>query len=509
LRGYLDQAVPLLDEVMATTDDPIVRADAALLRGQAETWRAGPRRGYSLLTAEAEAVEAHDPDRAAGLLAHAVTAAMLEGDIKRAVGLARQAVDVAAAATWTAGAGSVAASLALAHALLLHGQAAEASALLDPLQLLADALAGSGGMPEAEHLVQAMGLLDLLLEEWDRGERRVEDVIQRARRLGTPGVLAFSSAVLAEICWRTGRWAEAHAVASSDVQEALGGEDPAARAFASCYLARIEAGLGNIEACRRTATEALAAGTRLGMGSVQVFANSALGFLELGLGNAEAALVHLDQIARAANAWELRNPGIVWWSGDHLEACWRAGRIDETRRRVEELEEAAEATQMTWARGVAARGRGLLAGEARFEDEFAASLASLEQAESPFEQARTRLCRGERRQQVGRHADGDLDLQAAMSVFERLGARPWAERARSLLGGHVAVPTRPALTLLTPSELRVALAVGHGSSNRAAAEGLYVSVKTVDFHLQNIYRKLGLRSRTELAVLVARAGVAS
>ena len=454
-------------------------------------------------------MEAHDPDRAAGLLAHAVTAVMLEGDIKRAVPLARRAVDVAATATSSLGAGSVAGHLALAHTLLLHGQAGEATRLLDPLQLLADALAGSVSAPETEHLVQAMALLDLLLEEWERGRRRVEDVIQRARRLGTPGVLAFSSAVLAEIYWRTGRWTEAHAVASSDVQVALGGEDPAARAFASGYLARIEAGLGNVEACRRIATEALTAGTRLGMGSVQLFANSALGFLELGLGNAEAALVHLDQVTRAANAWELRNPGIVWWTGDHLEACWRAGRMDETRRRVDELEELAEATKLTWARGVAARGRGLLAGEARFEDEFAASLTWLEQVESPFEQARTRLCRGERRQRVGRHADGDLDLHDAMTVFERLGARPWAERARSLLGGHVAVPTRPALSLLTPSELRVALAVGHGSSNRAAAEDLYVSVKTVGFHLQNIYRKLELRSRTELAVLVARAGVAS
>jgi DNA-binding NarL/FixJ family response regulator len=354
-----------------------------------------------------------------------------------------------------------------------------------------------------------MALLDLLLEEWERGRRRAEEAIQRARRLATPGVLVSSSAVLAEIYWRTGRWTEAHAIASSDVQEALGGEAPAARALTRGYQARIEAGLGNVEACRRTAAEALTAGTRLGMGSAQLFANSALGFLELGLGDAEAALVHLDQVTRAADAWELRNPGIVWWAGDHLEACWRAGRIDETRKRVDELEQVAEATNLSWARGIAARARGLLAGEASFEEQFAASLTCLERVDSPFEQARTRLCRGERRHRVGRHADGDLDLQNAVSVFERLGARPWAERARSLLGRHVAVPTRPALSLLTPSELRVALAVGHGSSNRTAADDLYISVKTVDFHLQNIYRKLELRSRTELAVLVARDGVAS
>ena len=67
------------------------------------------------------------------------------------------------------------------------------------------------------------------------------------------------------------------------------------------------------------------------------------------------------------------------------------------------------------------------------------------------------------------------------------------------------LPVPPALAALTAAELRVAVAVGRGLSNRAAADQLYLSVKTVDHHLQRIYRKLDLRSRAELAVLVTRS----
>ncbi|MGQ0803972.1 MAG: response regulator transcription factor [Actinomycetota bacterium] len=103
----------------------------------------------------------------------------------------------------------------------------------------------------------------------------------------------------------------------------------------------------------------------------------------------------------------------------------------------------------------------------------------------------------------------EVDLASARDAFEQLGARLWADRARALLGGEPAGPSEPPLSeALTPGELRVALAVGRGATNKAAAEELFLSVKTVDFHLQGIYRKLGLHSRAELAARVAREGAA-
>jgi DNA-binding NarL/FixJ family response regulator len=95
-----------------------------------------------------------------------------------------------------------------------------------------------------------------------------------------------------------------------------------------------------------------------------------------------------------------------------------------------------------------------------------------------------------------------VPLRAALATFERLNAEPWAQRARRELaasGEHVRarrdVPTRE----LTPQELQVALAVADGATNREAAAALFVSPKTVEAQLTSIYRKLNLRSRTQLA----------
>jgi DNA-binding NarL/FixJ family response regulator len=101
------------------------------------------------------------------------------------------------------------------------------------------------------------------------------------------------------------------------------------------------------------------------------------------------------------------------------------------------------------------------------------------------------------------------DAADACEVFHSLGATPWAARAEGLLGVSGSASPRPAqqqrmTATLTSAELRVALAIGRGASSREAADELYVSVRTVEFHLGNIYRKLALRSRTELALLVDR-----
>ncbi|MGQ0803973.1 MAG: ATP-binding protein [Actinomycetota bacterium] len=380
LSGQLDRAVPVLDTARATTRDPGLRGDVTILRGQAEIWRRGPRLGYELLVAEADALEATDPERAALLLTHAVNALLLGGDVRRALPVAERAQ---AAADRAAGTVPIAAQTARAQALLLHGETARALALLEPLQQLAVALAGSG-VPEAEHLVQVIAFADVVLEEWDRARELAEGVTSRARREGTPGVLGFSSAVLAGLNWRTGRWAEAYATASTDVLFGVTGEERAGKIYAQAFLAQIEAGLGRTDDCRTHATAALGASVELGMGSVLIWASAALGLLELGLGNYEAAIARFAPIARASDGWEVREPGVVWWTGDGIEAYWRAGRVDDARRLLTTLERQAETTSGTWAKAVAARGRGLLAPDDGFEECFAEALDWHDRTASPF-----------------------------------------------------------------------------------------------------------------------------
>jgi DNA-binding NarL/FixJ family response regulator len=150
----------------------------------------------------------------------------------------------------------------------------------------------------------------------------------------------------------------------------------------------------------------------------------------------------------------------------------------------------------------------LLADGASCEREFLRALDWHERTPTPFDQARTELCFGERLRRMRRGADARVYLRSALQTFDRLGATPWAGRARSELAatGETAGPTPDNdLSELTPQELQLALIVGHGATNKEAAAALFISPKTVEAHLHRIYVKLEIRSRTELARMLARA----
>jgi DNA-binding NarL/FixJ family response regulator len=155
-----------------------------------------------------------------------------------------------------------------------------------------------------------------------------------------------------------------------------------------------------------------------------------------------------------------------------------------------------------------ARCRGLLDDD--FEEVFAAALTLDDQRPMPFERARTLLALGRRLHRACRRAEARDHLRAALGAFERLQAHAWAGQAEAELrsagarrrrGGHDGA--------LTSQELRVAAAVRRGGSNRDIAASLFLSPKTVEFHLSQIYRKLGVHSRTQLAAALAdRDGLA-
>ena len=134
----------------------------------------------------------------------------------------------------------------------------------------------------------------------------------------------------------------------------------------------------------------------------------------------------------------------------------------------------------------------------------AASVApsrSMQFAQNPFEAARTQLAYGERLRRSGRRIDAREQLRAALVVFERLGAAPWAERARAELraSGERLRRRDPATRdELTPQEVQIAMVVIEGKTNREVGAQLFLSPKTVEWHLGNIYRKLAVRSRSQL-----------
>ena len=140
------------------------------------------------------------------------------------------------------------------------------------------------------------------------------------------------------------------------------------------------------------------------------------------------------------------------------------------------------------------------ADEETCEVEFAEALARHAEIAAEFEQARTRLCFGERLRRARRRREAREQLRAALEVFERLGMPHWGGRARAELraSGEKLRPRGPEHEQLTAQELRIALQAAEGKTNRQIAAALFLSPKTVEFHLGRAYRKLGITSRAEL-----------
>jgi DNA-binding CsgD family transcriptional regulator len=237
---------------------------------------------------------------------------------------------------------------------------------------------------------------------------------------------------------------------------------------------------------------------------VQLYA--ALGLLELGLGRIPEAIEALETGDRHMRRHDMSS-AVASLRPDLVEAYVRAGRREEALEVLDRLAAEADATGSGWARAVVARGQSLLASDEAMRGAFEGALALCDVLPMPFEQARTLLAFGERLRRAKQRAEAREPLTGALDAFERLGARPWAERARAELratGGPAGTRrTQAAAEQLTPHELQIALLVAQGMTNREAAAALFLSPKTIEYHLGQIYRKLDVRGRAQLARFMA------
>lgn len=228
------------------------------------------------------------------------------------------------------------------------------------------------------------------------------------------------------------------------------------------------------------------------------------------LSRADAAVEQLSWVARATDAAGMEEPTLIPWAPDLVEAFLRADRRDDARQAVTVLGRRADAAGTTIAAAAHARCRGLVDDD--FDVTFVLALQLDDKRPMPFERARTLLAYGRRLHRGKRRAEARERLREALATFERLGATPWAAQAAAELraaGGRHPTGSRGAIArALTTQEHRVAAAVVAGASNREAAAELFLSQKTIEFHLGQIYRKLGVRSRTQLAAALA-AGAGS
>ncbi len=322
---------------------------------------------------------------------------------------------------------------------------------------------------------------------------------------GAVGALPILRSAQLEVDLRRGHWAQARARGAEAMRISVETGQTVSSVLPLAILARLDAAMGNEQACREAASEAQRLAQAAGIGALNVYAEAAVGLLELGLGHAGRAAEHLDAAAQLCRDYGQLDPSAVQFYPDRIEAHVRAGNLDRAREALAEFEAMAERTQRQWPLACAARGHGML--EDDYEPWFARAYTHHVKANSPFEVGRTELCHGERLRRSRRVREARDRLRSALEHFEALGAAPWAARARTELraaGGATRPERAPATRELTPQELEVALAVARGATNREVAAALFVSPKTVEVHLTRIFKKLGIRSRTQLATLFVR-----
>jgi DNA-binding CsgD family transcriptional regulator len=500
--GRQAAALPLLDQVLEETNDWRLRAEAQQLRCRIEMWGGQPVVGRDLLIAEAARVEAADPVWSGIMRAQAALMSAALGEQRLASAAARRAVELLAGFPDSV---TMPALVIYALTLAIGGDVREARSTLARCEAYLadwDPLAN-------EQLLLVAALAWASLEEPAEAMRLLERAVNSAREASAVGLLPYELRGLAVAQWHRGNWAAAYSNAFDAVGLAAETGRQTELLNSLVALAAIEAGMGRAENCRAHAARAIALGKQAGADVIEAHAANALALLELGSGNALEAVRHLELVGAFAAGHGLGDPVLLSWAGNLVEALVRAGEPDRARAAYEVVTAEAERTQRPTELAVAARCQGLLAErEEAMEDAFTNAFAWHARAAQPFQEARTRLQHGELLRRYRHRAYARAELTAALGLFERLGAEPWAARARSELratGVTARSRSEPGPQQLTTQELRVALAVAEGGTNVEAAAQLFLSPKTVEYHLSSVYRKLGIRSRAQLVRVLAKA----
>jgi DNA-binding CsgD family transcriptional regulator len=223
-----------------------------------------------------------------------------------------------------------------------------------------------------------------------------------------------------------------------------------------------------------------------------------VGFVETSAGNWPVALETFHEVAEIFARTKMVELEQLLWAVDYADAALQVGALHEVEAAISVLRH--QGTESRPEATVAAKRCQALLTAARGDVDTALSelveVVDQRASECPFEAARSRLALGQVYRRAGYKALASEALNAAAEVFDDLGVARWAERARDEAGR---VGLHPTTSTLTETERRVAELVASGHSNQEAAAKMFISVKTVEANLTRIYRKLSVRSRTELA----------
>ncbi|RKS78839.1 regulatory LuxR family protein [Actinomadura pelletieri DSM 43383] len=353
------------------------------------------------------------------------------------------------------------------------------------------------------HLLVRAGGIALTRGDLGTSRRLRAAGVARARHLGAAGTLAWALWYQANEEVLNGRYAAAEAIADEGHRLSLetGRSNIAWQHQAT--MAMLCGLRGRADEAVAKAREVIAFADARGLATAGLCARHALTLLALSQGRGADALEQLEVMRDLMS------------SGHHAVSITVVPFYVEAATRVDLRDRGAEvfARYLTWAeeppaptevRALAARCRALLSDGDEADRWFRTALDHHHASGVPLDHARTALLYGEFLRRRKRRTDARAPLRLALATFERLGATTWARRARAELratGVTTGVPDPSGIDLLTPQEIQVARVVGQGLTSRQAAAQLFLSPRTVDYHLRKIYQKLGIASRTELARL--------
>jgi DNA-binding CsgD family transcriptional regulator len=337
----------------------------------------------------------------------------------------------------------------------------------------------------------------IALTLWDpEAYRSVVELLEAAARQ-QGAILALRPALVSSSTQeiRQGRFSAARArhIELREITEAVGG----VTAFHGLLDVELLAWEGEEEAARAKIRDLLEFGTTVGSGTGILIGHRALAILELGLGRYPEALA----AARAVEA-----AGLTFYSCFALplivEAAMRCGDVTNATEALVQIEARAQLVQTPFALGVMWRGRALVRDDEQTESSFRRAIEWFEQSPWRTDLAHTHLLYGEWLRRKKRRTDARVELRMAHDMFEPMGARAFAERARLELAatGERARTRRVASTSdLTVRELQIARLAADGLTSREIAFQLFISPNTVEYHLKKVFQKLGVRSRVQLA----------
>src|SRR6266536_1643574 len=486
--GRSDHATALLAQAGPHVDDPHLQADVDHLRGIVELRRGVLIDAADIFLAGAAAIESLDPRKALEMLLEAREAAGWAGDTPRTVAVRLRATALPPSDDPKA---RFLVDLLDCVGRLYEGETTTVTPLVH------DVLDRADGLDEPRWLVWSATLATAIGDE-ARESSLMRRAISLARASGAVDTLTNVLLVYATM----GLLVALDAEASEGLALARETDQPTAASTHLSMLAWSAAVHGKEERCQALAAEALALAP-LGV-PARTIADWGVGILDLSRGRSDEAATRLGPVVRAGHPYfaVMAIPDLV----EALASTDRLELAEETAAAF--IEGFAQPGSPGWALALAARCRALLSSREDADAAFADAVRLHGESERPFDRARTELLYGEFLRRERRRTAAREHLRVALDLFERLGAEIWSERARGELRatGETSRKRDPStVTQLTPQELQIARLVAEGVSNKEAAAQLFISPRTVEYHLRKVFAKLGIASRAELI----RSGVGS